>query len=149
MSLSENIIREARPEDLEGILHLLGQLSPPGPGEESDPESGRAILERMINNPDYYLSVFLLEGRLVGTATLLVQWNLSHGGKPYGHVENVVTEGRVRGNGVGRAMVDFLILKARERGCYKVILNCESKNIHFYEQCGFRLTGEVEMRLSP
>lgn len=142
------IIGKAKKENLEGIINLLSQLSPPKPGEKMDNETGQTILETIINTPDYYLCVAEIEGELVGTATLLIQWNLSHGGRPYAHVENVVVDIRFRGNGIGRKMVNFLVSKARGRGCYKAILNCESKNIPFYTRCGFRETGEVEMRLT-
>jgi ribosomal protein S18 acetylase RimI-like enzyme len=140
---------EAKTEDLEGIISLLCQLSPPKPGEFLDTETGQAILDSITGNPDYCLCVAKVNGELAGTALLLIQLNLSHGGKPYGHVENVVTNICQRGNGIGLAMVNFLLSKARERGCYKVILDCEVKNVPFYERCGFRTTGEVEMRLNP
>ena len=149
MVTARKIVREARVEDLGQILRLLYQLSPPGPGGETDRETGSPLIARLIGNPDYCLCVAELDGESVGTATLLVQLNLSHGGKPCAHLENVVTDRRFRGKGIGREMVGFLVAKARESGCYKVILNCEAKNIPFYKRCGFRTTGEAEMRLTP
>lgn len=140
-------IRKAGKEDLEGIIALLSQLSPPKQGEKIDNKTGQAILKNIIANPDYCLCTAKIGDVLAGTATLLIQLNLSHGGKPYAHVENVVTDVRFRGRGIGLAMVKFLISQASERGCYKIILNCESKNIHFYRRCGFHETGEVEMRI--
>ncbi|MBN1444612.1 MAG: GNAT family N-acetyltransferase [Candidatus Omnitrophica bacterium] len=145
----KKIVSEAKMEDIEGIVSLLYQLSPRKPGESLDRETGQAILKSIIDNPDYCLCVAKINGELAGTALLLIQLNLSHGGKPYGHVENVVTDVSRRGKGIGLTMVNFLMSKARERGCYKVILDCEAKNIPFYERCGFSLTGESEMRFKP
>ncbi len=139
-------VRLAETEDLETIAGLLCQLSPPKAGETLDAEAGRKILQSIINNPDYCLCVAETVGQVVGTALLLVQLNLSHGGNPYAHVENVVTDISLRGRGIGQAMMNFLVSEARRRDCYKVILCCEAKNILFYEHCGFNLTGEVEMR---
>jgi len=141
------VVRKAKMEDLAEIVRLLYQLSPPSPGEKLDDETGRIILKKTLSNPDYCLCVAEVGSEIAGTAILLIQLNLSHGGKSYAHVENVVTDVPFRGKGIGREMVNFLVLKARNNGCYKVILNCESKNIPFYERCGFHLTGESEMRV--
>ena len=141
-------ITEAKIADLEEILALLSQLSPPMPDEKLENEQGMAVLESIISNPDYCLCVAGINGKLIGTALLLLQRNLSHGGRPYAHLENVVTDINYRGKGVGMEMVNFLISKAREQDCYKIILNCELKNIPFYKNCGFNVTGEVEMRIS-
>lgn len=141
-------VRVAKMEDMEGIVNLLSQLSPPKKGEELDRERGEKILKSILDNPDYCLCVAEGKEGLLGTALLLVQQNLSHGGRPYAHLENVVTDIRHRRKGIGLAMVKYLIERAKEKGCYKVILNCETKNISFYEKCGFCITGEVEMRIN-
>ncbi|MDD3726088.1 MAG: GNAT family N-acetyltransferase [Candidatus Ratteibacteria bacterium] len=141
-------VRIARMDDFEGIVGLLSQLSPPKPEDRLESNRGREILKDILNSPDYCLCVAEGEEGLLGTAILLIQKNLSHGGRPYGHLENVVTDIRHRRKGMGLVMVGFLIEKAREKGCYKVILNCETKNISFYERCGFCITGEVEMRIN-
>lgn len=142
------VVCRARIEDLEGIIKLLHQLSPPKPGENTDKKNAQEVLEGILNNPDYCLCVAYLGSEPVGTALLLIQRNLSHGVKPYAHVENVVTDIRFRGKGIGQKMVDYLVSQARENDCYKVILCCETKNIPFYEHCGFSLTGESEMRIA-
>ncbi|MCM8777641.1 MAG: GNAT family N-acetyltransferase [Candidatus Omnitrophica bacterium] len=141
-------VRNARLDDFKGIVDLLSQLSPPKEGESLDVKKGEEILRNILNNPDYFLCIAESKDGLVGTAILLVQQNLSHGGRPYAHLENVVTDIRHRKKGIGLAMVRYLIEKARAKGCYKVILNCETKNIVFYEKCGFCITGEVEMRIN-
>lgn len=143
------MVRESTKNDLAGIVRLLARLSPPRAGEETGPAALRAALARIRGNPDYCLCVAEREGEPVGTATLLVQHNLSHGCRPYGHIENVVTDDRFRGNGIGREMIAFLVARAGDRGCYKVILNCGAHNVPFYLRCGFRVTGELEMRLDP
>ena len=39
--------------------------------------------------------------------------------------------------GIGKAMVNQCIKYAQAEGCYKVILDCNEKNIPFYVKCGF------------
>ncbi len=142
-------VRRACSEDLSGILGMLYQLSPPGPGEISQYPPREKILGEILRNPDYYLCIASMDNEIIATGTLLVQINLSHSGKPYGHVENVVTDTRFRGKGIGLEVVKSLLSEARKRNCYKVILNCELHNIPFYMKCGFHETGKVEMRVNP
>ena len=101
-----------------------------------------------MDDENYFLCVFEDEGRVLGTALLLVQMNISQGGRPYSHIENVVVDKECRGKGAGKKMMDYLVEKARELDCYKILLNCGKDNIAFYEKCGFFDSGEVEMRLA-
>jgi predicted N-acetyltransferase YhbS len=43
------------------------------------------------------------------------------------------------GAGLGRIIINKLVAAARELGCYKIILDCEKKNVPFYEKLGFML----------
>ena len=45
---------------------------------------------------------------------------------------------------MGRKIVQHLTELARERGCYKVILDCAEGNTGFYAKCGFERK-EVQM----
>ena len=140
-------LREVRNEDLHNLLHLLHQLS--GPSEEDknvDQAKLEAAMKKMVEDENHCLYVLEQDGKLLGTGMLLVQLNLSHGGKPYGHIENIVVDSECRKQGIGKSIVMHLIEKARERNCYKVILNCKMENMPFYVRCGMR-KGEIEMRL--
>ncbi len=146
MNSSTRKIRQASMGDLEQLLRLLHQLSPPK--NEKPFHSAEHVINYMLHDPQYHLNVYLLDdGRLVGTSMLLVQHNFSHGGRPVGHIENVVADEPLRGYGIGKALVENQLRVARERGCYKVILDCSVANTPFYEKCGLHKTGEVEMRI--
>ena len=41
----------------------------------------------------------------------------------------------------------YLAEVGAQANCYKIILNCSEGNSEFYQKCGFRKTGELEMRL--
>jgi glucosamine-phosphate N-acetyltransferase len=125
----------------------LHQLSPPDTKEKKGSSLYKKTFLNITQNNDYYIYVASIEEKIVATATLLVQMNLSHACKPYGHIENVVTDKKFRGQGIGNAIVHQLISEAQKRGCYKVILNCAPRTIYFYKQCGFYETEEVEMRI--
>lgn len=62
------------------------------------------------------------------------------------HIEDVVVTQSVRGLGIGKMLINHLVDVAKEKGCYKVILNCNDNNCQFYEKCGFNKK-EVEMVL--
>jgi len=142
------VFREAKHSDLHNLLGLLHQLSPPKDAEKSPGSDGLLqVLGKIISDENHFIFVLEKEGRLVGTATLLLQMNLSHAGRPYAHIENVVIDEKHRGKGVGKKILGHLVEKAKERNCYKIILHCKKdKGMPFYKKCGLRETGEMEMR---
>lgn len=138
-------IRKANLEDLKEIVRLLNQLSP---SEEAEFGKLKEIFDKMIKDENYYLCVAEEGKELVGTGLLLIQMNLSHSGRPYGHIENIVVDSNHRGKGIGKKIISYLIEKAKENNCYKIILDCKKENVAFYEKCSFKETGEVEMRFN-
>jgi glucosamine-phosphate N-acetyltransferase len=143
------IIRPARIEDLGDLLGLTYQLSKKTKEDEQiTKDTFERSLTAILEDKTNLLVVYESENKVVGTATLLLQLNLSHGARPYGHIENVVTDSAYRGKGVGKALITYLLDEARKRNCYKVILDCSKANIPFYEKCGLAPTGEVEMRIN-
>lgn len=142
-----SVVRDVRLKDLDQLLEILYQLSPLKEGVVPDMENLKWILLNMINDKNYHFCVFEDEGKILGTALLLIQLNLSHGGRPYAHIENVVVDKNCRGRGAGRKMMDYLVEKGKQANCYKILLNCNKSNIPFYEKCGFFDSGEIEMRL--
>jgi len=149
--MEENfIIRRAKQEDLQNLLNLLNllnQLSPPQQDQNINLEALNQILLKIIQDNNYYLCIFESNNKIIGTGTLLIQMNLSYQGRPYSHIENVVVDKEQRGKGIGKKIINHLIEIARQRNCYKVILNCEKHNTAFYEKSGMKETGEVEMRI--
>jgi len=139
------IIRAANQEDLKKLAILLHQLSPSS--EEDDLEKLKQILDKIIKDGYHYLCIVDENNEMIGTGTLLIQKNLSHGGMNYGHIENIVVDINYRKKGIGKKIILHLIEKAKENKCYKVILDCKKENVPFYAKCGLSETGEVSMRL--
>ena len=140
-------IRKVKQDDLDDILRLLYQLSPKKPDENVSIDRLNSVMLELIKSYNHYMVTYEDGNKVVGTATLVVLHNLSHGARPYGHIENVVVDEKYRGKGIGKALVDYLVMEAKNRGCYKVLLNCSAKNVPFYEKCNFKKTGEVEVRV--
>ena len=99
-----------------------------------------ALLDELIDEPNYHLLVGNLDDRVVASVTLVVVRNLTHGLRPYALIENVVTHSDFRKNGYAAALMAHACELARKCDCYKVMLMTGSKKdstLRFYESCGF------------
>ncbi|KAF6250858.1 hypothetical protein COO60DRAFT_1464780 [Scenedesmus sp. NREL 46B-D3] len=84
------------------------------------------------------------KGQLLGTASLIIERKFIHSCGKVGHIEDVVVDAAARGHKVGQRLIDELVCVAKQRGCYKVILDCAEHNIPLYEKCGLSRK-EVQM----
>jgi len=90
--------------------------------------------------------VAIVDGRVVGSASLLVEEKFIHDGGLSSHIEDVAVHKDFQKQGIGAELVRFLVQEARRLGCYKVILNCREGNVPFYEKTGFH-RHDVGMRI--
>jgi glucosamine-phosphate N-acetyltransferase len=130
-----------RPIDLadlsRGFCDLLAQLSPSSPFTE---DVFRARFDELAAlGADHLVLVAedAATGRLAGAGSVLVERKFIRRCGLVGHVEDVVVDASARGQGLGERLVRCLVEHARERGCYKVILNCTPELMGFYAKCGF------------
>lgn len=134
--MTEPIIRKLRKEDLQkGFLTTLDSLR-----QSSNIETKKAeeIFEKIDSSPDYTIAVAELEGKVVGTTTLLIEQKFIHNGGLVGHIEDVVVDKNHQGQKIGEKIMKFLLNIANNRGCYKTILDCTDDVKPFYEKIGFK-----------
>lgn len=81
---------------------------------------------------------------IVSTGTLFLEVKLSHGGRPVGHIEDIIVHPNYRGKNLSYFIVNKLISIATVKQCYKVILQCKPELCGIYERNGFIQSG-VEM----
>ena len=110
----------AQPGELEALLELYVQLSPENAGTRL--ADAAEALEAILRDDRIHLLVAEAGGRVAGTVTLVCVPNLTHGGRPWAQVENMVVEEKLRGTGIGRQLIDECLRIARRAGCYKVQL---------------------------
>ena len=142
--MSEPIIRELRKEDLwNGFLISLDSLKNASNIEKSKAEE---IFEKINSNPDYIIAVAEIDGKIVGSTTLLIEQKFIHDGGLVGHIEDVVVSKEYQGQKIGAKIMKHLIEISKKRGCYKTILDCTDDVKPFYEKLGFKQVAN-ELRL--
>lgn len=129
-------------------LNILSELTTVQ--SDSKPLSKETLTERFQSlNPTYYHICVLVrhsDSRIVGAATLLIEEKFIHECGRIGHIEDVVVSKEARGGGLGKLLIDHLLKLSKELGCYKTILDCDEKNVAFYEKCGMSKKG-IQMAL--
>ena len=134
--MSESVIRELKKEDLwNGFLTTLDSLRQTS---GIDKKKAEEIFDKLDSNPDYVIAVAELDGRVVGSTTLLIEQKFIHNGGIVGHIEDVVVDKNFQGCGIGEKILKYLLEIAKKRGCYKTILDCTDDVKPFYEKLGFK-----------
>lgn len=89
------------------------------------------------------IQVWIIEDKneIVGTGTLLFEQKLIHNFGIVAHIEDLVISKNFRRQNYGKILIENLIKKAKEKSCYKVILNCDAKIEDFYNKCNFKYNG--------
>jgi GNAT superfamily N-acetyltransferase len=145
-------IRPAIAADLPQLLALYRHLDP----QDESPSLDLAA-ERLTELQTYRGSAVLIGltgNSVVASCTLVVIPNLTRAGRPYGLIENVVTDAAFRGRSYGRQLLHAAVAAAWQADCYKVMLMTGSKRpstLAFYASAGFEQTktGFQVRRLPP
>jgi GNAT superfamily N-acetyltransferase len=133
-----DIVRKAETDDSSELLRLYRQLSPAD--ILPDEKTCGTVIASLRDNPMTNLLVVERFGGLIATCVLTVIPNITRGGRPYGLIENVVSDERCRRQGVGRRLMEAAAGIARGQGCYKIMLmsGISRPEAHeFYESIGF------------
>lgn len=74
------------------------------------------------------------KGQIMGSSSLHIIEKIN---RKVGLIEDVVVYKEFRGKSVASSLVTQLISISKKEGCYKTILNTDSKTKFFYEKLGF------------
>jgi GNAT superfamily N-acetyltransferase len=140
MSPARTAVRTARPEDLQAILaiHTEQGSRPEGPASELEQTTWR----QMIGTTDLSIYVAEVDGRIVGTATVMLMPNVTYACSPTLFIEAVVVRPTHRRRGIAKAMLQEILDDARAAGCNKVQLLSHKRHAsdgahHLYTTLGF------------
>jgi len=119
-------MRNLETKDYKNYLELLYMLKPFDISSVS-----KEKFERFINylNDKHIVLVLEIDNKLVATGTILIERKI------YGkvaHVEDIVVDNEYRGKRYGSKILDGLNKIAKEKNCYKLVLNCSKSNVSFY-----------------
>ncbi|MCQ2528817.1 MAG: GNAT family N-acetyltransferase [Saccharofermentans sp.] len=132
------MIREAKPNDLQGLLNLYLYLH-----EDSVPpmdEHLASVWDEIMTDPNHHIIVCEMDGTIVSSCVCVIIPNLTRGVRPYAFVENVVTHKDYRGRGLATQCLDYAKALAKEENCYKMMLLTGSKEkatLDFYSRAGY------------
>ena len=134
--MSEIKIREIEEGDLEkGFLESLDFLRN---ASDLDKNKAREILKKIKQNPNHIIHVAVDAEKIVGSTTLLIEQKFIHDGGLVGHIEDVVVRKDYERKGIGIKLVTSMLERAKEKNCYKTILDCQDNVKQFYERIGFK-----------
>ena len=131
-------IREVKKEDLQGLLELYTQLH-----DNKMPEETNQLQElwtRILEDKDHHILVGVEDEKIICSVVLVVIPNLTHEQRPYALIENVITHEAYRHKGYATQLLETAKEKAKEAGCYKIMLLTGSKlesTLGFYEHSGY------------
>jgi glucosamine-phosphate N-acetyltransferase len=111
-------------------LELLRQLTTVG-------DISKEKYEKAFDKMGAEVWVVEFEGKIIASVSLLLEQKIIHECGIVGHLEDVVVDRDYRKYGLGKFIIERIIKIAGERGCYKLIGDCKSELLGFYEKNGF------------
>lgn len=134
--MPEITIRKLRKQDLgKGFLQTLDSLRK---ASDLSPRAAQRVFDKITGDPNEVILVALIDSKVVGAASLVIEQKFIHGGGKAGHIEDVAVAKEFQGRGIGKKVVRALLAEAQRRGCYKTILDCSDDLVPFYESIGFK-----------
>jgi ribosomal protein S18 acetylase RimI-like enzyme len=132
------VITEIQENDLEGLLELYTQLHD-NPMPTID-ENINALWQSILEDKNHHIIVAKEDNRIISSCVLIIVPNLTHNQRPYGLIENVITDNEYRNKGYATNVLEFAKEIAIKQNCYKIMLLTGSKKestLKFYEKAGY------------
>lgn len=129
-------IRKLNENDLfNGFLQSMDSLKQ---ASSLSQEKAREVFNKIKTNPNHFVYVAILDGRVVGSTSMIIEPKFIHDGQSVSHIEDVVVAKEHQGKGIGEMLIRYLLDFAKENNCYKTILDCSDEVKPFYEKIGFK-----------
>ena len=132
-----SVIRLATPKDAADVARLMIGFRNWWQRDEPDDAAFEAGVKRLLSDPN---TDFLLGGDpAAGVCQLRYRFAVWTGTEDCS-LEDIFVEPEARGSGLGRALAEAALARARERGCARVELDVNEANaaaLALYESLGF------------
>ena len=145
--------RLATGTDLPDIVRMLAEDALGSQRERYEdplPESYYSAFAQIENDPNHELIVAEQSGEVIGTLHLIFLPSISFQGGLRAQIESVRVDRRLQNQGIGSAMMDWSVQRARQRGAHVVQLTTHQTRVdahRFYERLGFK-GSHLGMKLS-
>jgi len=102
--------------------------------------------KNFVNNLSNKHIIIIIEdnNKIIGSGTLLIENKVIHNMGLVAHIEDIVIHNNYKKQGLGKKIIDELINISIQSNCYKIILDCNEKNVNFYQNSGFKQK-EIQM----
>lgn len=120
-------IRSLEPEDIKQVIDIWTNSFSRNFSKPVNPE--------YLSDPNSTTIVISIEDIIVGVASIHIIKKLT---RILGIIEDVAVNEKYRGKGVGKKLVERLILIGKQKNCDKIVLSSSEENSKFYEKIGFK-----------
>lgn len=109
---------------------------------ETDEQKFKEIFNKMheINEiePQYFIVVWeeITGWRIAAAWSIIIEKKFIHDWKSVWHIEDIVVSSKYRGLWLWEHLISIL-KDISSINCYKTILDCDKKNLWFYDKCWF------------
>lgn len=135
-----------RPAERSDVAHIVRLLASDPLGAKREryalplPPSYLAAFDAVGADPNNELIVACLGGEVVGVLQITFIPGLTYQGGWRASIEGVRVDAKRRSSGLGKAMIEWAVQRASERGCHLVQLTTDKSRPEakrFYESLGF------------
>ena len=119
--------RTLEPEDIKQVINIWTN--------SFSRNFSKPVNPKYLNDPNSSTIVISIEDIIVGVASIHIIKKLT---RILGIIEDVAVNEKYRGKGVGKKLVERLILIGKQKNCDKIVLSSSEQNSKFYEKIGFK-----------
>ncbi len=134
LNKNKMILRPLKREDRSDFLETLSHLTDVGIYTDT---LWNKLFDQLEKNNSHYCIVAEVGGRVVATATAILQQKFIHKGGTIGYVEDVVVHPDFRNRGIFKALMNELDSIFKQHGCYKSLLVCDHELVTMYKGVGY------------
>lgn len=118
-------IRQAKAADTPDVARLMKQLETFAHGEVGPGVEGR--FKFMLTLSNFNVCVAEEDEQVIGLITASLRPTLWHAG-PVALIDELIVDQTARGQGVGKALIDAIVVWARKRGASEIEVSTEQDN---------------------
>lgn len=139
-------IRRIQETDLDELISLYAHYTGPENRPPLSQTQIQKIWREIERNPGVEYFAVEQEGRIAAACILTITPSFLRGGSGFGVIEHVVTHEDFRRRGLARALMEFIMAHAWEKGCTEIMLlsGSDLAPAHkLYESLGFDKHGRT------